>query len=120
VRELALIAAGYEMIINLEEKLETARTCAPNSGSTWFGDERRKFPRAEVDGAAYVYSGGAITRCLVLNISAEGAAIDVPNAAYIPDRFQLMTENDRVVRNCRVIWIQRHRIGVAFEKESDL
>jgi PilZ domain len=54
----------------------------------------------------------------VVNLSAEGAAIDVPNAVYIPDRFRLMTENDRVVRDCRVVWIQRNRIGVVFEKES--
>jgi hypothetical protein len=54
----------------------------------------------------------------VLNISAEGAAIDVANAAYIPDRFRLMTVNDRVVRNCRVVWIQRNRIGIVFEKQS--
>jgi hypothetical protein len=54
----------------------------------------------------------------VLNISSEGAAIDVPNAAYVPERFQLMTEKDRVIRKCRVVWIQQNRIGVAFEKES--
>ena len=78
-------------------------------------EERRKHPRAEVDEAAYVSSDGASIRCRVLNLSAEGAAIDVPNAAYIPDRFQMMTEKDRVIRNCRLVWIQENRIGVAFE-----
>jgi hypothetical protein len=106
------------MTIDLEEKPETDRACVAKSGSTWFGDERRNHPRAEVDAAAYVSSGGASTRCRVVNLSAEGAAIDVPNAIYIPDRFRLMTENDRVVRDCRVVWIQRNRIGVVFEKES--
>ena len=106
------------MTIDLKEEPETDRGRVAKSHSNWFGDERRKHPRAEVDETAYVSSGGASTRCRVLNISAEGAAIDVPNAVYIPDRFRLMTENDRVVRDCRVVWIQRNRIGVVFEKES--
>jgi hypothetical protein len=68
--------------------------------------------------AAYVSSDGASTGCRVLNFSAEGAAIDVPNAAYIPQRFRLMTEKDRLIRKCRIVWIQQNRIGVAFETES--
>ena len=106
------------MTIDLKEEPETDRGRVAKSRSNWFGDERRKHPRAEVDETAYVSSGGASTRCRVLNISAEGAAIDVANAAYIPDRFRLMTANDRVVRNCRVVWIQRKRIGIVFEKQS--
>ena len=106
------------MTIDVKEKHETDRTGALKSGSVWFGDERRRLPRVEVDEAAYVSSGGASTRCRVSNISAEGAAIDVPNAAYIPQRFQLMTEKDRLIRKCRVVWIQQNRIGVAFETES--
>jgi hypothetical protein len=88
--------------------------------SIQFSDERRKCPRALVDEAAYVSSSGASTYCRVLNISTEGAAIDVPNAAFVPDRFQLMTEKDRLIRRCRIIWIQQNRIGVAFEKENDV
>jgi hypothetical protein len=118
VREYALIAAVYQMTIDLDEKHKTDRVQVLKTGSTWFGDERRKHPRAEVDETAYVSSGGASTRCRVLNISAEGAAIDVPNAAYVPDRFQLMTEKDRVIRSCRVVWIQQNRIGVTFEQET--
>jgi len=30
----------------------------------------------------------------------------------------LMTEKDRVTRNCRMIWIKQNRIGVAFEPEG--
>ena len=72
------------MTIDVKEKHKTDRPGALKSGSVWFGDERRRHPRVEIDEAAYVSSGGASTRCRVLNISAEGAAIDVPNAAYIP------------------------------------
>jgi hypothetical protein len=51
----------------------------------------------------------------VVNISAEGAAIEVPDPLFVPTRFQLMTENDRVVRDCRIVWTKQNRIGVVFE-----
>jgi hypothetical protein len=78
-------------------------------------EERRRGPRADVDEPAYISSHGSSTRCRVVNISAEGAAIDVPDPAFVPDRFQLMTEKDRVIRNCRIVWTKQDRIGVIFE-----
>jgi hypothetical protein len=78
-------------------------------------EERRKHPRAEVDEPAYICGDGSSTRCRVLNLSAEGAAMDVPNPAFLPARFNLMTEKDRVVRKCRVVWFSQNRVGVAFE-----
>jgi hypothetical protein len=77
--------------------------------------ERRKHPRSEIDEPAYISVAGSSTSCRVRNISADGAAIDVPNPAYIPDQFQLMTEKDRVIRNCHTIWIRGNRIGVQFK-----
>ena len=56
------------------------------------------------------------TRCQITNISSEGAALNVPDASNIPSRFQLMTEKDRVVRICRIVWIMQNTIGVEFEK----
>ena len=78
-------------------------------------DERRRGPRADVDEPGYISSHGSSTRCRVVNISAEGAAIEVPDAVFVPARFQLMTENDRMVRDCRIVWIKQNRIGVIFE-----
>ena len=78
-------------------------------------DERRRQPRTDVDEPAYISSHGSSTRCRVVNISAEGAAIDVPDPVFVPARFQLMTENDRVVRDCRIVWTKQNRIGVIFE-----
>jgi hypothetical protein len=68
---------------------------------------------------AYISVGGSSTRCRVLNISTDGAAIVVPNASFIPDRFQLMTKKDRVVRDCRTIWVSGNRIGVTFVDPSE-
>jgi PilZ domain len=106
------LAQYNQMTIDVEEKQKTGHA------GIWLGDERRKQPRADIDEVAYVSSEGASTRCRVLNISAEGAAIDVPNAAYVPQRFQMMTEKDRLIRRCRIVWVQQNRIGVAFERES--
>jgi PilZ domain len=78
-------------------------------------EERRRAPRTDVDEPAYVASHGASTRCRLVNISADGAAIEVPDPVFIPPRFQLMTERDRVVRDCRVVWTRQNRIGVIFE-----
>lgn len=36
------------------------------------------------------------------------------------ERRELMTEADRLVRKCQIVWIQQNRIGVAFDKESNV
>jgi hypothetical protein len=77
-------------------------------------EEKRKHPRTEIEEAAYVSSGGLVMSCIVRNISPEGAAIDVDNAAFVPPRFRLVMAKDSSVHECRTIWIQRNRIGVAF------
>lgn len=77
--------------------------------------DRRKSERSEVDEIAFISLPGSSTRCRMVNISSDGAAIDVPDASHIPDHFSLMTQRDRVVRNCRVAWIMENRIGVKFD-----
>jgi PilZ domain len=53
-------------------------------------EEKRKHPRTEIEEPAYVSSGGSVMRCVVRNISPEGAAIDVENPAFVPQRFRLV------------------------------
>jgi hypothetical protein len=77
-------------------------------------EERRKHPRTEINDPAYVSSGGSVISCVVRNISVEGAAIDVPNPAFVPPRFRLVMAKDSSVRECRIAWIQKNRIGVSF------
>jgi hypothetical protein len=77
-------------------------------------EERRRQPRTEIDEPAYVSSGGFVMGCMVRNISAEGAAIDVENPAFVPQRFRLVMASDSSVRECRVAWIQKNRIGLTF------
>jgi hypothetical protein len=51
----------------------------------------------------------------VLNISAEGCAIEVSEPAFVPPRFRLvMADDPSIVRDCRIAWIQQNRIGLTF------
>jgi hypothetical protein len=78
-------------------------------------EERRRFPRTEINEPAFVSSGGSVMRCTVLNISAEGCAIDVSEPAFVPQRFRLVIANESsIVRECQIAWIQQNRIGVTF------
>ena len=78
-------------------------------------EEKRKFPRTEIEELAYVSSGGSVMRCVVRNISREGAAIDVDNPAFVPQRFRLVIAKDSsIVYECRVAWIKKNRIGLTF------
>ena len=77
-------------------------------------EEKRKHPRTEINELAYVSSGGSVMRCTVRNISAEGAAIDVEEPAFVPEQFRLVMANDSSVRECRIAWIQKNRVGLTF------
>ena len=77
-------------------------------------EEKRRHPRTDIDEPAYVSAGGSVMSCTVRNISLEGAAIDVENPAFVPPRFRLVMANDSSVRECRIAWIQKKRIGLSF------
>ena len=77
-------------------------------------EEKRKHPRTEINQPGYVSSGGSVMSCTVVNVSAEGAAIDVANPAFVPPRFRLVMAHDSSVRECQIAWIQQNRIGVSF------
>lgn len=81
-------------------------------------EEKRKYPRTDIEELAYVSSGGSVMRCMVRNVSLEGAAIDVENPAFVPQRFRLvMAKDPSIVHECRVAWIKKNRIGLTFVGE---
>ena len=78
-------------------------------------EEKRKYPRTEIEKTAFVSSGGSVMRCVVRNISREGAAIEVENPAFVPQYFRLvMAEDSSIVHDCRISWIRQNRIGLMF------
>ncbi len=78
-------------------------------------DENRKSVRRPVLESATIEFDRSAFSCAVRNLSEAGAALDVPSSAGIPDEFQLVIQAIQVTRNCRVIWRQEKRIGVAFD-----
>jgi PilZ domain len=83
-------------------------------------EEKRKYPRTEIEEPAYVSSGGSVMHCMVRNISREGAAIDVENPAFVPQHFRLvMAKDPSIVRECRIAWLQKNRIGLTFMALAD-
>ncbi len=83
-------------------------------------EEKRKHQRTEINEPAYVSAGGSVMRCMVRNISPDGAAIDVDNPAFVPDQFRLVMASDSSTYDCRLIWIREKRIGLAFVKPVDV
>jgi PilZ domain len=78
-------------------------------------EERRKHPRTEISQHGYISSGGSVMHCLVVNISPEGAAVEVDNPAFVPQRFRLVMANDpSAVYECRIAWIQENRVRLTF------
>ena len=67
-----------------------------------------------------VFKGGTITfencgiACTVRNMSDSGAAIDLENPVILPQSFTLSISRDNFVRNCRTVWRNDKRIGLAF------
>lgn len=77
--------------------------------------ERRKLERIDVDEIAYISGDGASLRCRVVNMSEQGAAVELPAKRHVNSTFKLMLEKDRIVRSCRLIWSSDNLIGVSFE-----
>jgi hypothetical protein len=59
------------------------------------------------------FPGGAFS-CMVRNMSASGAALDVPNVAGIPDYFRLVMPTEGLQFYCRAVWRKQRRIGARF------
>lgn len=78
-------------------------------------NEKRNAQRHRVlkAGTIGIPGGGAID-CMVRNMSASGAAVEVETPLGIPDAFTLVIEADHFSRPCRVTWRKGKRIGVKF------
>jgi hypothetical protein len=77
--------------------------------------ETRIAPRYRVTKPAKIDHGGDKIECVIRDISATGAAIEISNLVRIPDTFVLIVPEDRLRLNCRVVWRKEFRIGVTFD-----
>lgn len=77
--------------------------------------DRRTAQRFRVfKGGTLGFAGGGGTACTVRNMSSGGAAIDLDDAVELPPSFTLSIACDRIVRDCRAVWRNDRRVGLAF------
>lgn len=78
--------------------------------------DKRKHTRVLVlkTGAIHRGHGEAPIDCAVLNLSASGACILVPNAIPVPPHFELVVDGDGQSHHCEVMWREGGKIGVEF------
>jgi hypothetical protein len=77
-------------------------------------DKDRDTPRHRVLKAATIEFSGTAVECLIRNLSATGAALEINSPLWFPDTFALVTTSDGGSRHCRVVWRDGRRIGVVF------
>ncbi|MBX3576915.1 MAG: PilZ domain-containing protein [Rhizobiaceae bacterium] len=78
--------------------------------------DARQYPRTEaLRGAVILDSAGKPqNRCLVTNISAEGAELELVENVRVPPRFVLHVPHDGAAYRAEVRWRDNGRIGVEF------
>jgi hypothetical protein len=81
-------------------------------------ENRRRYARVNPSGL--VSKAGTIitdvkapaVKCMVVDLSAGGACLEVPDPDRLPKRFVLLHGSTK--KSCRIVWKRFHRIGVQF------
>ena len=95
----------------LEDRLEDQPQDRP--------EDRRRFPRTKCfKGARIVASGRDLVTCIVRNVSAEGARLQLAGIVALPDEFDLCFDSGRRVRQCRVMWRTESDAGIWFAQQA--
>ena len=81
------------------------------------GLENRTKPRSKALKACKIIFNdrSSIFDGTILNLSATGAKLEVANARYVGNEFQLEITSIRTERPCTVIWRMNNFIGVEFD-----
>jgi hypothetical protein len=75
--------------------------------------EQRAIARRRMTGAATIAFDGGAMPCMVSNLSAAGARLDIKGSTAVPAHFALVYQGSQLP--CHVIWRGRRRLGVAFD-----
>ena len=78
-------------------------------------DEHRRNPRSRVLKAGQIRFGQSAVDCLIRNISATGACLELRSPLWFPDSFVLEMTSDGSARHCTIVWRKDGRIGVTFD-----
>jgi hypothetical protein len=76
--------------------------------------ERRGLPRQRVFKAGTIEFDGTGVDCIVRNLSAVGAGLEVASPAGIPHEITLSIRSCEIRRHAYIVWRKEKRLGVAF------
>jgi PilZ domain len=78
-------------------------------------EQRTKTRQRVLKAGTISLKNGAGINCVVRNISADGAALEVESQAGIPSEFNLVIGTEQFSEICRVLWRKTKRLGVEFQ-----
>lgn len=81
-------------------------------------EERRRFPRTRCFKGATIKSPGQAFACIVRNVSAEGAGLQLSYSAILPAEFDLNFDTGQQMHHCRVIWRTSRGAGICFARPA--
>ena len=77
--------------------------------------ERRSHIRRTFKGGKLTFNKGlSVLDCVVRDLSAKGAQLELATSVGVPDQFELVIAPDRIKRLCRVTWRSERKVGVSF------
>lgn len=74
----------------------------------------RRAPRLRTFKSGTISAGDRSVDCLIRNLSTTGACLELKGTTAVPSAFKLIIKPDNVFRTCKVVWQERHRVGVSF------
>jgi PilZ domain len=83
--------------------------------------ERRRFPRSRVfKGAKLIVPGRPKVACIVHDLSARGAGLQLPGSVDLPEKFDLCFDTGQKLRECRMVWRNVTLAGISFEPRPQI
>ena len=77
--------------------------------------EHRSQPRQRTfKGGSISFDVAPAMDCVIRNLSATGACLELSNAVAVPNHFTLLIKPEILRRSCEVAWRSAARIGVRF------
>jgi hypothetical protein len=79
--------------------------------------ERRKFFRSRIlKSAKLILGASSVIDCVVRNLTAAGARVQIPNTAELPEGLTMTFDGGRTLRSCRIVWRTLSETGVEFKR----
>jgi hypothetical protein len=101
------------------QPVKTKTNCSENFHRRLAMKERRRFPRTKCFKGAKIKSPGQTPiTCIVRNVSAEGAKIELPYSVVLPSEFELCFDIGPQKRQCRVVWHTARDAGIWFARQA--